>query len=1128
MGLANIRVDVSWVYAGTNTPIELKGHMTCMDLDVSQSFGFGGSVTQARVVSNNDHLSITDDQTRVQSENTALDDQYKRNPEEYRMGLVGAYYDTTAEGKLKTPTELYFGASWRGLGTTCVSFFAMTSEFLTLPNPEDDIPENPPAPVKSADKTSGVSLGDQVIYTIDFTAHEQGVNCRGGYRYTNLDIIDVLPDEMRYVDGSGYLTDESGARIENAGRVIYEGDNENPVENTVRFEFYPDYLQTMKMEGEHYFFIFKAELTEYPKSGKRLDGHLFVRNSSYALINQSGKLPSNNVDTLLVEPVLSVDKTADKYEYQVDDTITYTVVYKQTAKNAQAREAIISDNLPEGLELIADSVKATGLKDLPDPDINENKWSYSFDKFNYGDTITVTYQARATSHGNGQEIVNNASIHANNAADQDDPAEVWINSAALDITKEVDRYEGYVGSSDIDPGFFEYTVTLKNAKRGTIANDVVISDDSLPKEMPVGRNNDGALRVEVKVDDGSDNTMTWVGDRAEGSFADVAYPIGDDDTVHNQTAPQPVTWNLDPSGTGWKLSFDHLNDTTTVTVTYRAYPQDAASGWEVENKAIAQADNSSKDEDTALIWINQPHLAVDKEANLESFSVGDHIVYHVTVTNETPGTLGRDLVISDLAHTEGVELIRGSIRVYDSRNEDITDECTISSKHGQETFIVQTHRDIINKSDSRSLWKEGELQNAKGRNPLDGDGETSITVEYQVAISDAELAGKAIDNTALAVTDEPNTQTTDDEVVNVDGARLIVEKSSDKPTYHVGDVAEYTLVIRQTREAGIARKVVIHDAFDQVDLASIVEGSIVVTGPDGNAVDVEPEFIVQKDERITGFEIPTGIDLEDEQAITVSYQVNMEAPAQMLDNKVRAQAEGSLEGVDQHSVEILEAKPQASISKTVQNENLALNETARYTVKATLSSAKADNAVISDTSLPKTTPIDFDSITVTKNGTLLEDEVKHADNGFSIACGSLAAGDEIAISYNATPSDPSLNGASIVNVATLDFDGLDEPLADDAVIHIEDDTDDEPGDPDTPDNPAPDRPDNPNGPNDVDEPSNPDQPDTPGTDDPDKDLGKDLGKTGDWLMSNLPTVTVLGVAICICLAAIITHKRPRH
>ena len=1129
VGLANIRVDVSWVYAGTNTPIELKGHMTCMDLDVSQSFGFGGSVTQARIVSNNDHLWTTDDQTRVQSENTALDDQYKRSPEEYRMGLVGAYYDTTAEGKLKTPTELYFGASWRGLGTTCVSFFAMTSEFLTLPNPEDDIPENPPAPVKTADKTSGVSLGDQVLYTIDFTAHEQGVNCRGGYRYTNLDIIDVLPDEMRYVDGSGYLTDESGTRIENAGRVVYEGDNENPVENSVRFEFYPNYLQAMKMEGEHYFFIFKAELTEYPKSGKRLDGHLFVRNSSYALINQNGKLPSNNVDTLLVEPVLFVDKSADKYEYQVGDVITYTVIYKQTAKNAQARETIISDNLPEGLELITDSVHATGLKDMPDPDINENKWSYSFDKFNYGDTISVTYQARATSHGNGREIVNNASIHANNASDQDDPAEIWINTAALDITKDVDRYEGYAGSSDIDPGFFEYTVTLKNTKRGTIANNVVVSDDSLPKEMPVGRHNNGSLRIEVKVDDGSSNTMTWIGDRAEGSFADVAYPVGEDDTVHNQAASQPVTWNLDPSSTGWKLSFNHLDDTTTVTVTYRSYPQDDASGWEIENKAIAQADNSNQDEDVALVWVNQPHLAIDKEANLKSFSVGDHIVYHVTVTNETPGTLGRDLVISDLAHTEGVELIRGSIRVYDSRNEDITNECTVSSKHGQETFIVQTHHDIINKADSRSVWRDGKLQSAKGRNPLSSGGETSITVEYQVAISDAELAGKTIDNTALAVTDEPNTETTDDEIVSVDGAKLIVEKSSDKPTYHVGDVAEYTLVIRQTREAGTARQVVINDAFDQVNLASIVSGSIVVTGPDGKTIDVEPKLIVQNNDRITGFEIPSGIDLDDEETIRVSYQVCMEAPAQSLDNKVRARAEGSLEGVSQHSVKILEERPRASISKTVQDEGLTLDETAHYLVRATLSAGKADNAVISDTSLPKTVPIDFESIAVTKNGASFEGEVERTDNGFSIACGSLAAGDEIVVAYDATPTAPSLKGASVVNVATLDFDGLDEPVRDDAIIHIEDGADNEPNEPDGPNNP--DQPDEP------DQPSEPDQSKTPGADDsnkgdeapePGRDPGKDLGKTGDWLAGNLPTVTVFGVAACMCLAAVITRRRPRQ
>ena len=159
-----------------------------------------------------------------------------------------------------------------------------------------------------------------------------------------------------------------------------------------------------------------------------------------------------------------------------------------------------------------------------------------------GDTITVTYQARATSHGNGQEIVNNASIHANNAADQDDPAEVWINSAALDITKEVDRYEGYVGSLDIDPGFFEYTVTLKNAKRGTIANDVVISDDSLPKEMPVGRNNDGALRVEVKEKHPFDGPLVL---RVEGNERTIGSTVAHQVFVQTESHTERVAAHAD-------------------------------------------------------------------------------------------------------------------------------------------------------------------------------------------------------------------------------------------------------------------------------------------------------------------------------------------------------------------------------------------------------------------------------------------------------------------------------------------------------------------------------------------------------------------------------------------------------
>ena len=94
----------------------------------------------------------------------------------------------------------------------------------------------------------------------------------------------------------------------------------------------------------------------------------------------------------------------------------------------------------------------------------------------------VTYQARVRQSGNGEEIVNNAGIHANNAMDADDPEEIWANTANVEVTKDVDRYEGYVGASDEDPGFFEYAVTLRNTQAGTVANDVVLTDGSLPRE----------------------------------------------------------------------------------------------------------------------------------------------------------------------------------------------------------------------------------------------------------------------------------------------------------------------------------------------------------------------------------------------------------------------------------------------------------------------------------------------------------------------------------------------------------------------------------------------------------------------------------------------------------------------
>ena len=64
---------------------------------------------------------------------------------------------------------------------------------------------------------------------------------------------------------------------------------------------------------------------------------------------------------------------------------------------------------------------------------------------------------------------------------------------------------------------------------------------------------------------------------------------------------------------------------------------------------------------------------MEKTVSQSTCNVGDLVAFHVKVTNNTPGTIGRNLVISDLLQAKGVELQRDSIKVWDSEGNDITD-----------------------------------------------------------------------------------------------------------------------------------------------------------------------------------------------------------------------------------------------------------------------------------------------------------------------------------------------------------------------------------------------------------------------------------------------------------------------
>lgn len=1115
IGLTDLVVDIEFVRAGTNTPVDVRGHLTTTDLDVWQSFSFGGAVSRGRIAQDNPVLELSSDGKMVVSGSSNLS---VTDPVDYKNGLVEAYFDTTGGKKLK----FYFGTSWAVPdGTTKKTFesvFWLTPEYLTVPPADVD---GGTTVTKSADKTgeNRITVGDEVQYVVDYQAHEQGENCRWGYRYTALQIVDELPAEMRFVEGSARLLDGSGADVTaQAGAVVTDSDA-----NTVSFEFSENYLKQMPMEGEHYRLTFKAALAEYPENGD-----LFVINSSYALVNNADENRSNEVRTELVPVDLIVDKTADTYEYQVGDVVSFRVACRPDAEQGSARDVVISDSLPEQLELLPETLAASGPEGLPTPVASGNGWELSLDELACDEEVVVTYQARALEAGNGQELVNLATARAAGASEASDPAEVWPNTARLEVEKDVDRFEGHVGASDADPGSFEYVVRVRNAQPGTVANDVAISDISLPEGLALGRNEDGTPMIVAVRENGTDLPLSWTEGVASGTLSEIAYRVGGDDHVPGETEAVTPTWSISSSGTGWQMTIDHLDSEHEIEVVYRAVPTDETIGWEVENRAEATATNSAPAEDVERVWVNQPRLEVEKTASAEEFVVGDEITYQVRVTNSAPGTLGRNVVVSDLASTEGVKLLRDSVRVLDSEGQDVTEGCEIvfeepdgggvpeqgqdgekdeGSEQGETegekgveqgepdaaeraedvvpdgggegeaepdaeaepddgaepdggqaacSFILHTNRDLVSGTGERPVWSDGALSSVIGENPLDASPEspregslsceTALTVEYRVKITDAELAGKTVENTAHAKTDEPGTETTDDSTVNVGASAegLQLDKSVDRDVVPVGEWATYTVTASAADSP--ATGVVIKDAglpeampIDPESVTLQLNGENVdrkAVTADGNSLVVEVGRLMPGDVARVSYRAQA----RDEALMGTSVVNTATLTADGLDDPLSDDARVSVPAPEPEPLE----KDETTLEKTADKNEVAVGETVSYVVRAVAGADLAD-ARLSDSGLPEGAGVDESSVRVSVNGEERDGLVPVMDGtGFSLELGALAAGDVVEVSYQATVEDEALAGETLVNMALLESPDLPEPIDATQTVDVTEPDDPEP------------------------------------------------------------------------------------
>ena len=127
-------------------------------------------------------------------------------------------------------------------------------------------------------------------------------------------------------------------------------------------------------------------------------------------------------------------------------------------------------------------------------------WRLNISDLPSGCPVTITFHCTVTEEVNGMESINIANVQAENAPETSDDAEIYVNTAALDIQKSFQNPYLENGDGRAENEFrvgeqIDYLVTVNNLQKGSIARNVVISDSSIPEGLVLS-GEEGAVTVE--------------------------------------------------------------------------------------------------------------------------------------------------------------------------------------------------------------------------------------------------------------------------------------------------------------------------------------------------------------------------------------------------------------------------------------------------------------------------------------------------------------------------------------------------------------------------------------------------------------------------------------------------------
>lgn len=790
---------------------------------------------------------------------------------------------------------------------------------------------------------------------------------------------------------------------------------------------------------------------------------------------------------------VQVDKVVDKYEYAVGDKANFTVKVKNT--KGIATNVTVADTLPSGMKLDYDSVKISGVpanvsvpvapKDVTNQlnktlfeksetktitatksKSGDNGWAYKINYLPANATATITFSATAAEAGNGKEQQNVVTATGDNFSKAEDDAEYYVNTPKLSLSKKyVNPYKDKKKDNRCDNEFrvfeketgyekVQYEVLAKNtAPAGTVAKDVVVEDVTLPEglalnydSIEISEVSDSGTKTFSKASGGNGNIIKY---HVAGT-ADVTNKLNPEH--YNETQDKTPVITVEKKGNGFVVKDSLMAGGASLKISYNANALENdkvdVNGSEIRNEATATASNLAKVDgkvptikaDTT-VYINSPRLKIEKKADSGDYEVGDNVSYTINVVNTHKGTIARNLVYTDELKTKGVQILTGTIALYDTEGYELREGGTLA---GEVDYKKQAKTDGFTLTTRKHLVVDGNYDKydlAQGKNPetqnswnpsyVNTKKETLMSIKYDMKITDKALAGKDILNVATAVSDEALKVTTD-ETVKPKGPEPTPEKSVDRTNPAVGEDVTFTLRFTNNNAGTVAKDVKIKDFMNESNMVKIREDSLKVTLDNK---DITKECKITYNDSKDGFEIETGKDLAQSQAIVVSYkaEVLLAAAGKDLVNTTGVNCTNNPEWkYAETPFNPVDPTPDLKIEKKSDKTNYSVGDKGHYTVKVTQTAdnATARNVVIEDAFDNEKAILDTKTIKLTDSkGKDITKEVSIAGtpSGYKIETGkNLAQNEFFTVTYDVLFTDQTLGGEEVTNVAKTHADNVPE------------------------------------------------------------------------------------------------------